>query len=82
MNMKDATAASNLAAMSNVEFIVASEVARWLVMIKMELTTYVKERHEHGRITCLIYAYLLAVRRQAGVPVLTGKGSTCKWLQV
>ena len=49
MNMKDATAASNLAAMSNVEFIVASEVARWLVTIKTELTTYVKERHEHGR---------------------------------
>ena len=49
MYVKAAIVAYNLAAISNVDIIAASAVARRPVVIKTELTTYVKERHEHGR---------------------------------
>ena len=48
-DMKDAIVASNLAAMSDVEIIAVSVVVRRPVVIKTELTTYVKERHDHSR---------------------------------
>ena len=48
MDVKAEIAASNLAAMSYVEVISASVVECWPLVIKKELTTYLKERHEHG----------------------------------
>ena len=49
MDVKAAIVASNLVAMSDVEFITSLAVSRWPVVIKTKLTKYVKERHEHGR---------------------------------
>ena len=56
MDAKAATAASNIASMSNVDVISASVVARWLVVIKTELIMHVKERHEQGRNYVVNYA--------------------------
>ena len=49
MDVKAEIVDSNLASMSDVEFISSLAVSRWPVVIKTKLTKYVKERHEHGR---------------------------------
>ena len=58
MDVKDVIAASNLEAMSNVEVVAALVVACRPVVIKTELTMYVKDRNEHGR-NCVINVCLI-----------------------